>query len=215
MNPGLGVRNGELAFLNGTSGADTLPQGSRLTPVSAIRTLEPRSRRSRGRRFKVGSVERPEPGGRTASDSASGTPWKSPGRSAQPSSPATDSQLPLPSLHLEPGARIEVLRRENSFEKQEAETNVDTGFTVVSSGPRQSFLSRFPRDLWTHQPPSCLSTSSLGAAASKNNRIFKESVHPLSLADQRDFCSRTIISKCTLPLPVQGGEKDTEEEFFI
>ncbi|XP_059871485.1 protein FAM124B [Delphinus delphis] len=215
LNPGLGVRNGELAFLNGTSGADTLPQGSRLTPVSAIRTLEPRSRRSRGRRFKVGSVERPEPGGRTASDSASGTPWKSPGRSAQPSSPATDSQLLLPSLHLEPGARIEVLRRENSFEKQEAETNVDTGFTVVSSGPRQSFLSRFPRDLWTHQPSSCLSTSSLGAAASKNNRIFKESVHPLSLADQRDLCSRTIISKCTLPLPVQGEEKDTEEEFFI
>ncbi|XP_060007947.1 protein FAM124B isoform X1 [Lagenorhynchus albirostris] len=215
LNPGLGVRNGELAFLNGTSGADTLPQGSRLTPVSAIRTLEPRSRRSRGRRFKVGSVERPEPGGRTASDSASGTPWKSPGRSAQPSSPATDSQLPLPSLHLEPGARIEVLRRENSFEKQEAETNVDTGFTVVSSGPRQSFLSRFPRDLWTHQPPSCLSTSSLGAAASKNNRIFKESIHPLSLADQRDLCSRTIISKCTLPLPVQGEEKDAEEEFFI
>lgn len=144
MNPGLGVRNGELAFLNGTSGADTLPQGSRLTPVSVIRTLEPRSRRSR--RFKVGSVERPEPGGRTASDSASGTSWESPGRSAQPSSPAADSQLPLPSLHLEPGARIEVLRWENGFENQEAETDVDTGFTVVSSGPRQSFLSRFPRD---------------------------------------------------------------------
>ncbi|XP_059784801.1 protein FAM124B [Balaenoptera ricei] len=214
LNPGLGVRNGELAFLNGTSGADTLPQGSRLTPVSAIRTLEPRSRRSRGRRFKVGSVERPEPGGRTASDSASGTSWKSPGRSAQPSSPATDSQLPLPSLHLEPGARIKVLRRENSFEKQEAETNVDTGCTVVSSGPRQSFLSRFPRDLWTHQPPSCLSTSSLGAAASKNNRIFKESIHPLSLAGQRDLCTRTTISKCPLPLPAQGEEKEAEE-FFI
>ncbi|XP_024619020.1 protein FAM124B [Neophocaena asiaeorientalis asiaeorientalis] len=213
LNPGLGVRNGELAFLNGTSGADTLPQGSRLTPVSVIRTLEPRSRRSR--RFKVGSVERPEPGGRTASDSASGTSWESPGRSAQPSSPAADSQLPLPSLHLEPGARIEVLRWENGFENQEAETDVDTGFTVVSSGPRQSFLSRFPRDLWTHQPPSCLSTSSLGAAASKNNRIFKESVHPLSLADQRDLCSRTIISKCPLPLPVQGEEKEAEEEFFI
>ncbi|XP_059963364.1 protein FAM124B [Mesoplodon densirostris] len=215
LNPGLGVRNGELAFLNDTSGTDTLPQGSRLTPVSAIRTLEPRSRRSRGRRFKVGSVERPEPGGQTVSDSASGTSWKSPGRSAQPSSPATDSQLPLPSLHLEPGARIKVLRRENSFEKQEAETNVDTGFTVVSSGPRQSFLSRFPRDLWPHQPPSCLLTSSLGAAASKNNGIFKESVHPLSLAGQRDLCSRTIISKCPLPLPVQGEEKEAEEEFFI
>ncbi|KAM5268192.1 protein FAM124B isoform 2-T2 [Hipposideros larvatus] len=51
-NPGLGVRNGELSFLNGTSGADALPQGARLIPVSTRRTLELRKRRSRGRRVK-------------------------------------------------------------------------------------------------------------------------------------------------------------------
>ncbi|XP_057602358.1 protein FAM124B [Hippopotamus amphibius kiboko] len=215
LNPGLGVRSGELAFLNGTSGADTLPQGSRLTPVSAIRTLEPRSRRSRGRRFKVGSVELPEPGGRTASNSSSGSSWKGPGRSSQPSSPAGDSQLHVPSPHLEPGARMKVLSRENSLGKLEAETNVDTGFTVVSSEPRQSFLSRFPRDLRTQQPPSCLSTSSLGAGAYKNNGIFKERVHPLSPVAQRDLGARKIISKCALPLPVQGEEKEAAEEFFI
>ena len=86
------MRNGEPPFLNGTLGADTLPHGSRLTPVSAIRTLELRSRRIRGRRFKVGSVERPEPGGRPVSDGSGDTWLKSPGGSAQPSSPATDVQ---------------------------------------------------------------------------------------------------------------------------
>lgn len=209
------MRNGEPPFLNSTLGADTLPHSSRLTPVSAIRTLELRSRRSRGRRFKVGSVERPEPGGRPVSDSSGDTSWKSPGGSAQPSSPVTDSQPQLSSLHLEPGARMKGLGRENSFEKLEAETNVDTGFTVVSSEPRLSFESRFLRNLPTHQPPSCLSTSFSGSAASKNNRIFKERVHPLSLAGQRELGTKKILSKCPLPLPVQGEAKEAEEEFFI
>ncbi|XP_069430772.1 protein FAM124B [Ovis canadensis] len=215
LNPGLGVRNGEPPLLNDTSGADTLPQGSRLIPVSAIRTLELRSRRSRGRRFKVGSLERPEPGGRPASDGSGDTSWKSPGGSAQPSSSATESQPQLSPLHLEPRARTKVLGRENSFEKLEAETNVDTGFTVVSSEPRPSFVSRFPRNLQTHQPPSCLSTSFSGSAASKNNRIFKERVHPLSLAGQRDLGAKKMLSECPLPLPVQGEAKEAEEEFFI
>ncbi|XP_058389458.1 protein FAM124B [Diceros bicornis minor] len=214
LNPGLGVRNGELSFLNGISGADTLPQGSRLTPDSARSTLEPRSRRSRGRGVQVGSLERPEPGGSTASDSSSGTSWKSPGFSFQASSPAAGTPLHLPSLHLEPGARMKALSQENSSEKLEAETNVDTGFTTVNSEPRPSFLSRFPRDPRSSQPPSCLPASSLGAAASKNNRIFKERVHPLSLAGQRKCGARKIISKCPLHLPVQDGEKE-EEEFFI
>lgn len=209
------MRNGEPPLLNDTSGADTLPQGSRLIPVSAIRTLELRSRRSRGRRFKVGSLERPEPGGRPASDGSGDTSWKSPGGSAQPSSSATESQPQLSSLHLERRARTKVLGRENSFEKLEAETNVDTGFTVVSSEPRPSFVSRFPRNLQTHQPPSCLSTSFSGSAASKNNRIFKERVHPLSLAGQRDLGAKKMLSECPLPLPVQGEAKEAEEEFFI
>lgn len=208
LNPGPGLRNG-------ISGADMLPQGSKLTPVSAIRTLEPRNRRNHGRRFKMGSGECPEPGGRPGSDSSSGASWKSPGHSCQPSSPATDSQLHLPSLHLEYGARMKVLRQEQIFEVLEAETNVDTGLTVVSSEPKQSFLSGFARDLQTHQPPSCLPASSLRAAASKHNKLFKERVHPLSSAGQRDLGARKMISKCPLPLPIQGEEKEAEEEFFI
>lgn len=188
-----------------------LPQGSRVTPVSTRRTLELRRRRSRDRWFKAASLEFPEPSGSPASDSFHGTLWQSPGCSSQVSSPTTDAQLPLCSSHLEPGARMKVFSRENGFEKLEAETNVDTGRTVVNSEPRQSFLSRFPRDLQTSQPPAA---SSLGAAASKDNKNLKESIHPLSLAGQRDLDARKIILKC-LHLPVQGEEKEGEEEFFI
>ncbi|KAM7104082.1 protein FAM124B isoform 1-T1 [Molossus nigricans] len=208
-SPGPGVRTGELSSPNGTSGADTLPPGSRVTSVPSRRSLELRRRRSRGRRFKVASLELPEPSG----SPASGTSWRSPGCSSQASSPATDAQLPLCSPHLEPGARRKVFSRENSFEKLEAETNVDTGCPVVNSEPRRSFLSRFPRDLQTHRPPPA---SSLGAVASKNNRILKASTHPLSLAGQRDLGARKVISKCPLHLPVQGEAKEGgEEEFFI
>lgn len=213
MNPGLGVRNGELSFLNGSLGADTLRQGSRLTPASVSRTLQPRCRRSWARRFKAASLECSEPGEGAVSDSSTGASWKSPRCSSQGSRAALDSQLHLPSPHLQPGTRVTVLSQSNSFERLEAETNVDTGFTVVNSEPRQPFLSRFPRDLGTSQLPSCLPASSLGAAASKNS-IFKKAVHPLPLAGQRNLGTRKIISKCPLHLPIQG--EDTEgEEFFI
>ncbi|XP_016053207.1 PREDICTED: protein FAM124B [Miniopterus natalensis] len=212
-NPGLGVRSGELSFLNGASGADTLPQGHRVTPVSTRRTLELRRRRSRGRRFKAASLEFPEPSGGPASPSSRGTSWRSPGCSSQASSPATDAQLPLCSPHLEPGARMKACSQENSFEKLEAETNVDTGCTVVNSEPRPSFLSRFPRGPLTSQPAPA---SSLGAAVSKNNRILKERVRSLSLGGQRDLGGRKITSKHPLHLPVQDeGKEGGEEEFFI
>ncbi|VTJ67284.1 Hypothetical predicted protein [Marmota monax] len=207
LNPEPGVRNRELSFLNATLDSGLLHQSSRLTPVPAQRTLEPRSQRIRGRRFKVRSLEFPEPSG--ASDSSSATSWKSPGWSSPASSSVTSTQLHPP---LEPRVRMKVLR-ENSLQKLEAETNVDTGFTIINSEPRQSFLSRFPRDLWITQPLSCLPDSSLEGATSKNKGILRERIHPLSLASQGDFGTRKIISRCSLHLPVQGGEK--EEEFFI
>ncbi|XP_054441585.1 protein FAM124B [Pteronotus mesoamericanus] len=203
-NPGLGVRKS-------TSGADTLPQGCRVTPVSTRRVLELRRRRSRSRRSKAASLEFPEPSGSPASDGCSGTLWKSPSCSSEVSRPATNAQLPLQPPQLEPGARMNVFSRKNSFEKLEAETNVDTGYTVVNSEPRKSFLGRCPKAPQTNQPPPA---SSLGAAASKSNRILKESIHPLSLAGPRDLGARKIISKCPFHLPAQGEEKE-EEEFFI
>ncbi|ELW70174.1 protein FAM124B [Tupaia chinensis] len=212
LDPGLGVRNGELSFLNGVSGADMLLQDSRLTPVSAKRNLELRSRRS-WRRLKVHSLELPEASGSPTPGSSSGTLWKRPIWSSQASSPATGTQLHLPSPHLEPGARMKDFNWENSFQKLEAETNVDTGFTVINSEPKQAVLSRFPKDLQPSQLPSCLPISSSRVTTSPNSRGFKERVHPLSLADQKDIGARKISSKCSLHLPVQSEEK--EEEFFI
>ncbi|XP_012498006.1 PREDICTED: protein FAM124B [Propithecus coquereli] len=214
FNPGVGVRNGELSFLNGTVGADMLLQGSRQTPVSAKRTPESRSRKNQARRFQVDSLELPEPSGSPVSVSSSGTLWKCPGWSFQASSPPTSPQLHLTSPHLQPGAKMKVLSWESSFQKLEEETNVDTGFTAINSEPGQSFLSRFPRDLQTSQPPSCLPASSLGVATSKNSRVLQERVYPLSLAGQRVIDTKKITSKCPLPLQVQSKEKE-EEEFFI
>ncbi|XP_066201984.1 protein FAM124B [Saccopteryx leptura] len=210
-NPGLGVRESELSFLNGASGADTLPQGSQGALVSTRRTLELRRRRSRGRRFKVGSLEFPEPSGSPASHSAPGTSRER--GSSRASVPGTGALLPLRSTHPEPGARRKVFSRENGLEKLEAETNVDTGCTVVSSEPRPSFLNRLPRALHSSQPPPA---SSVGAAASRSNRASKGRVHLLSLAAHRDLGARKIISKGPLHLPAQGEEKEGgEEEFFI
>ncbi|XP_011362387.1 protein FAM124B [Pteropus medius] len=215
-NPGPGVRKSELSLLSGTSRTSALPQSSRQTPVSTGRTLEPKRRRGRGRRVKVGSLEFPAPSGSLASESCSGSSWKSPGCGSQASHPAAGTQPPLPSAHFDPRAGMKVLSRENSLEKLEAETNVDTGCTVVNSEPRQSFLSRFPRDLQTSWPPSCSPASSVGAAVSKNMRLWKGRVHPLSIAGQRDLSAKRIISHRSLHLPVQGEEKEGgEEEFFI
>uniref|UniRef100_A0A8D2DIY3 Family with sequence similarity 124 member B n=1 Tax=Sciurus vulgaris TaxID=55149 RepID=A0A8D2DIY3_SCIVU len=200
LNPGPGVRNGTL-------GAGRLHQSSRPNPVPEQRTLEPRRRRSQSRKFKVRSLEFPELSG--ASDSSSATSWKSPCWSSPASSSVTGIQLHPP---LEPRVRMKVLR-ENSLQKLEAETNVDTGFTIINSEPRLSFLSRFPRDLWITQPSSSLPDSSLEGATSRNKGILRERIHPLLLPSQGDLGARKIISRCSLHLPVQGGEK--EEEFFI
>ncbi|XP_006861957.1 PREDICTED: protein FAM124B [Chrysochloris asiatica] len=213
VNPGLGAMNGELSSLNGTSGADTLLQSSKLASVSAKRTLEPRSRRSRIRNSKVGSLQLLEPGRSLTSDSFSGTSWQSPSWSSPASSLHIDNQLYLPSPHFESGVRIEALSQRNPFQKLEAEMNVDTGFTVVSSEPRQSSLGRCPRDLQTIQPPSCLPAASVVTPASPNSTVFEERILPLSLAGQRELNEGKIISKCALHQPVQMEEK--EEEFFI
>ncbi|EHH55212.1 protein FAM124B isoform X1 [Macaca nemestrina] len=209
LNPELGVKNGTL-------GAGMLPLGSGLTSISAKRTLEPRIQRNQGKRSQGRSLELPEPTGSPTSESCGGTLWKSPGRSFQTSNPAMGSHLHLSSHHLESGARMKVLNRENNFQKLEAETNVDTGFTIINSEPTQIYFGGFPRDLQTSQPPFCLPASSLGVATSKNNSVLKESVSPLPLAGQRDLGTRKTISKCLFHLQVQGEEKEEdEEEFFI
>ncbi|XP_055976820.1 protein FAM124B [Sorex fumeus] len=207
LNTGLGGRNGELSYRHSTSGAHTLPRDSRLTLGSQARTLEPRTRRSRSRRFKVGSLELPEPGRSPGLDNTWDSSWKSSDCSHQPGGPNTSTQLPPPT-----GPSMKVGSWENSSEKLEAETNVDTGFTVVSSEERRSLLSRFPRERWTGQSPSCSPAALPGTAASKKNRSMKERIRPLSLGGQRDLGATGLTSKCPVQLPVQGPGK---EEFFI
>ncbi|KAH0513551.1 Protein FAM124B [Microtus ochrogaster] len=206
--PGLGVRNAECSFLNGGLSGDVHRQCSRLNSDSTPRTLEPRSRRSRSRRFKVHSLELPQPSG--TSESSSDTFWSSPGRSSLADSSETGLRQYRLSVPMEPEMRMHALQ-ENSFQKLEAETNVDTGFTVINSKPRQSFM-RLPRDFQSNQPPCCLSGSSFEATASSNQRVVKDRLRPLSLPGQRDFGIKKRISKCAHHLPVQGEEK---EEFFI
>nr|XP_004610902.1 unnamed protein product [Sorex araneus] len=212
LNAALGGRNGELSLRPGTSGAHTLPRDSRLTLVSQARTLEPRTRRSRARRFKVGSLELPEPGRSPGLDSNWDGSWKSSRSSCQPGGPNTSTQILPPAAPRGPRPRMQVGSWENSSEKLEAETNVDTGFTVVSPEERRSLLSRLPRERWSSQPPSCLPAALPGTAASKKNRSVKERIRPLSLGGQRDFDAMGLTSKCPVHLPVQGPGK---EEFFI
>ncbi|XP_053453564.1 protein FAM124B [Nycticebus coucang] len=211
LSSGAGVRNEELSLLNGTLGANMLVQGSRLPPVPAKKTPQPRSQRSRARRLQVRSLELPDHSGSPVSVSPNGTLWKSPSWSFQASTSPSSAQPHLPSLHLKSGATKKVFSWENSFQKLEEETNVDTGFTVISSEPRQSFLTIFPRGLQTSQP---LPAASLEVDPSKNNRDLKESIYSLSLAGQRAIDTKKAISKCPLHLEVHGEEND-EEEFFI
>lgn len=143
------------------------------------------------------------------SHSFSGSSWTSPGCPSQDRSSAMGAPMHLPSPHLQPGARGKILSPQNGFEKLEAEMNVDTGRTVVNSEPWQSFLSRISRDLGTSQPPSCLPDSSVGAAASTNNRTLKERIYSLSLAGQKDLGARKIISKHPLHLPVLVKKKSS------
>ncbi|KFO20134.1 Protein FAM124B [Fukomys damarensis] len=210
-NPGLGCRHGELPPLSGTVGTDAFHQGPRLTSVSAQRTLEPRNRRSRARKFKTRSLEFPQPSGMSEASSGD-APWKSPSRSAQANSSAMGTQQHLPSPRLELGARMQILR-ENSFQKLGSEMDVDTGFAVLNSEPRPSFWSRFPKDFWVGQPSSLLDSSS-EVTATKTERALREQIHPLSLAGQRELGTRKMISKCPLYLPVQAEVKE-KEEFFI
>ncbi|KAM4836544.1 protein FAM124B [Thomomys bottae] len=194
LSPGLGVKNSELNFLG------TL--GSRLASGCAHRTLERRNQRCRSRSLKARSLEVLEPGG--TAGSVDGSFWTSPVRASQVSSSAKSTGLPVPSHALKPASGRKALK-EDGFQKLEAETNVDTGFTLINSEP---FLSRFPRDLQTCQPPS-----SLEEATSRSEDVSDPRVYPLSLAGPGDLGARKMMPTRSHCLPIRGEEE--KEEFFI
>ncbi|XP_020831145.1 protein FAM124B [Phascolarctos cinereus] len=204
-NPGPGKNKGELSSKQGHTGADTPLQDS------AQRTTEQRSRRSQTGRSKHNP---PEPldlaGGTLPSGSSCRTPWTG-SCSSHCSSPSATFQWDRPSPHLESAARIQTRHQGSSFQKPEAETNVDTGFTVIDSEQRQSSLRTFPRDLQSSLPASWLPNSLLAINGSRN-KPSKETVHPLPFAVQRDSGAGQITSAFHSPQTPHGND---EEEFFI
>ncbi|XP_006890380.1 PREDICTED: protein FAM124B [Elephantulus edwardii] len=207
-NPELGARNGELS-----SGADMLSQGSKMASVSTKNIPEPRSRRSRTRNCRLASLELLEPGGNLSSESRSGASWRSPSWPLLAGSPVTDTQLHLPSPDSVSGVKAH--SQGTHRPKLEAETNVDTGFTVVNSEAGQSPPSRLQRGLHPSQPLSCLPAACSGTPGSHNNRIVEERDIPLSRAGQRDPDIRKTTSKCPPHQTAQTEEKGGGEEFFI
>ncbi|XP_042535313.1 protein FAM124B [Dipodomys spectabilis] len=195
LSPGPGVENGELPFLGAL--------GSRLASGCAQRTMEWRTQRSRSRRFKVRSLEFPEPRG--TADSSDGPSWRSPDLASQVSSSATSSWPHLPPHVLKPAWGTKDLKGDG-FQKLEAETDVDTGFTIINPEPVVNSLSK---DLEPRLPPSCPEE-----VTSLSKEATDVRVCPLSLAGPREFGARKIISTCSHRLPIQGEEKE-EEEFFI
>ncbi|XP_027731929.1 protein FAM124B [Vombatus ursinus] len=210
-NPGPGENKGELSSKHGHTGADTPLQDSDQTLVSAQRTTEQRSRRSQTGRSKHNP---PEPldlrVGALPSRSSCRAPWTG-SCSSHSSSTSATSQWGRPSLHLESTARIKTRQQGNSFQKPGAETNVDTGFTVIDSEQRQSSLRTFPRDLQSSLPASWTPNSLLAITGSRN-KPSEETVHPLPSTGQRDSGAGRITPAFHLPQIPHGNDK---EEFFI
>ncbi|XP_036609582.1 protein FAM124B [Trichosurus vulpecula] len=210
-NPGPGENKGGLSCKQGHTGADTPLQDSIQTLISAKRTTEQRSRRSQTGRSKHNPPEPPHLGGGTLpSRSSCRIPWNS-SCSSHSSSPSATSQWDRPSPHLESAARIKTLHQGNSFQKPEAETNVDTGFTVINSERRQSSLRTFPRDLQSSLP-ALWTPNSLLAITGSRNKTSKETIHPLPFAGLRDGGAGQITSAFHLTQIPHGND---EEEFFI
>ncbi|XP_044523530.1 protein FAM124B [Gracilinanus agilis] len=211
-NPGQDENKGELFSNHNHTGADTLLQDSTRTIISTKRTTDQRSRRSQIRKSKHNSPEPPDLGvGTLPSESPRRTSWTR-SSSSLSNNPSIAFQRSQPSPHLESAARIKILSQGNSFQKPEAETNVDTGFTVISSEQRQSSLRTFPRDLQSSLPATRMPNSSL-AITGPRNTASEERIHPSPLTGHRDSKGAgQITSAFHLSQRPPGNE---EEEFFI
>ncbi|XP_072474079.1 protein FAM124B [Notamacropus eugenii] len=210
-NPGPGENKGGLSCKSGHTEADTPVEDSTQILISSKKTTERRSWRSQTGRSQHNSPEPPALGGGTLpSGNSCRTPWTS-SCLFHSSSPSATSQWDRPSPHLESAARIKILHQGNSFQKPEAETNVDTGFTVISSEQRRSSLRTFPRDLQSSLPALWMPNSLLTITGSRN-KPSEETIHPLPFADQRDGFAGQITSAFHMPQIPHGND---EEEFFI
>ncbi|XP_030072131.1 protein FAM124B isoform X2 [Microcaecilia unicolor] len=130
--------------------------------------------------------------------------------SSQSNSPAVTSELNRQSLS-------KISSQDSSVQSQEAETNVDTGFTVVNSSCNLSSFSRFSRDVQSSLPSHPRSQNYLSAiSGAKISFSPEESIHQPSLTVKRNEGSEKAdlylwgISQTHL-----SNGKEEEEEFFI
>nr|XP_033814647.1 protein FAM124B isoform X3 [Geotrypetes seraphini]XP_033814648.1 protein FAM124B isoform X3 [Geotrypetes seraphini]XP_033814649.1 protein FAM124B isoform X3 [Geotrypetes seraphini] len=126
--------------------------------------------------------------------------------SSQCNSPAVFSEPKVPS-------QSRISSQEYSVQSQEAETNVDTGFTVVNSGYILSSFSRFSRDLQYNLPSHFRPQNYLSAiSGAKINFSPEESVHQPLIAVKSEKAELYLSGISQKHL---SNGKEEEEEFFI
>uniref|UniRef100_A0A8C3T6J0 Family with sequence similarity 124 member B n=1 Tax=Chelydra serpentina TaxID=8475 RepID=A0A8C3T6J0_CHESE len=138
--------------------------------------------------------------------------------SSQSSSPAATSQSDTTSFNVSADTKLNVSSQEIRFQRQEAETNVDTGFTVVNSEYNPSPLSRFSRDLQDSLPQPLAPNYSLAAAGSRINLPSEDRTHLSSFAVKRNKGAGQTASDFHLRISRANhgnGNEEEEEEFFI
>nr|XP_014433170.1 protein FAM124B isoform X1 [Pelodiscus sinensis]XP_014433171.1 protein FAM124B isoform X1 [Pelodiscus sinensis]XP_014433172.1 protein FAM124B isoform X1 [Pelodiscus sinensis] len=152
------------------------------------------------------------------SGSASGTPQSNSCSSSQASRPAATSQSDTTSFSTNTGNKLHIASQGRRFQRQEEETNVDTGFAVVHSECSPSPLSRFARDLQDSLPQPPAPKYLLDAAGSRINLLSENRTHLLSFAVQRNKGAGQTASDFHLRISrasYGNGNEEEEEEFFI
>ncbi|XP_029472850.1 protein FAM124B [Rhinatrema bivittatum] len=181
-----------------------------LLPVTA----DQKNRYSRSEKHGDNFGETSEQSESLASGSSCSTPRSGSCCSSQGGSSAVTSELDV-------SFKSSRTSQEPSYQTREAETNVDTGFTVVNSSCSLSCLSRFSRDLQSSllshpSQQTYLST----ASGTRTNLPSAERAHHSLLAVKRNKGPVKADSKLDLYLmgisqTHLGNGKAEEEEFYI
>ncbi|XP_074860387.1 protein FAM124B isoform X2 [Carettochelys insculpta] len=148
------------------------------------------------------------------SGSVGSTPPSNSCSSSQASSPAAASRSDPSLFHGIAGNKLNI-SSQNRFQRQEAETNVDTGVAVVNSECGLSPLSRFSRDLQGSLPQPPTPHCSLAAAGSRINLLPEARSHLPSFGLKRKKGAGQTASGSRLWLLRTNHGKEEEEEFFI
>ncbi|XP_032633803.1 protein FAM124B isoform X1 [Chelonoidis abingdonii] len=205
-------KNDGLSNQHNNAGEEKILQNSTLAPFpTKWVNPEQKSRKIRMMKCKIKSEHR------IISGSISSTPQNNSWSSSQASSPAATSQSDTTSFNVSAGTKLNISSQEIHFQRQEAETNVDTGFTVVNSEYNPSPLSRFSRDLQDSLPQPQAPIYSLAAAGSRINLPSKDSIHLSLSAVKKNKGAGQTASNFHLQISRanHGNETEEEEEFFI